>query len=63
MHHTNLEALETNAQNHRLNKELVSKIYLAYMSRDVRSYSHWLRPHKPPPPPIWAHIRGALLVS
>ncbi len=24
----------------------------------VRNYTHWLRPCNPPPPSIWAHIRG-----
>jgi hypothetical protein len=33
------------------------------MSRDGHSCSHWLRLRNPPPPRIWAHIRGALLVS
>jgi hypothetical protein len=41
----------------------VSKVYLGSMSRDVHSSSHWLGPCNPPPPRIWAHVRGALLVN
>jgi hypothetical protein len=35
---------------HRLNMEVIFKVYLGSMSRDVHSCSHWLKPRNPPPP-------------
>jgi hypothetical protein len=41
--------------NHRLNMELDTMfIWAPY---EQHSYTHWLRPATPSPPPIWAHIR------
>jgi hypothetical protein len=32
-------------------KEVISKVYLVSMSRDVQSRTHWLSPRNSPPPP------------
>ncbi len=42
-------------QSHRLNIELDLQ---SLFGLHVHSFTHWLRPRIPPPPPIWAHIRG-----
>ncbi len=39
-------------------KDLQKKLIWAPCARDVHSCTHWLRPRNPPPPRIWAHIRG-----
>jgi hypothetical protein len=40
---------------HSLNMELDLQ---SLFGLHVHNCIHWLRPHKPPSPRIWAHIRG-----
>ncbi len=47
---------------HRLNMEVLqiskTKVYLGSMSRDMHSYTHWLRPRNRQSPRIWTRMRG-----
>ncbi len=47
--------LTSNGWNHRLNMEFDLH---SLFGLQIHICTHWLRPRNPPPPRIWAHIRG-----